>query len=155
MRSRQFFGLSFSEFDTIDICCLKTFTFAGIIGIFVLLPVNCWGNQLQDIDIADFVNNSLDVFTISNVNSGSHWLWVHFSAVYIVTVFICILLFYEYIYISSRRISYFYSSEPQRHHFTILVRSIPTSSSGSIGDSVQSFFSELYPSTYLSHVVVH
>ena len=54
-------------------CRLKTFTFAGIIGIFVLLPVNCWGNQLQDIDIADFVNNSLDVFTISNVNSGSHW----------------------------------------------------------------------------------
>lgn len=54
-------------------CSLKTFTFAGIIGIFVLLPVNCWGNQLKDIDIADFVNNSLDVFTISNVNSGSHW----------------------------------------------------------------------------------
>ncbi|XP_006574918.1 CSC1-like protein At1g69450 isoform X2 [Glycine soja] len=74
---------------------LKTFTFAGIIGIFVLLPVNCWGNQLKDIDIADFVNNSLDVFTISNVNSGSHWLWVHFSAVYIVTGFICILLFYN------------------------------------------------------------
>uniref|UniRef100_I1JE86 CSC1-like protein n=1 Tax=Glycine max TaxID=3847 RepID=I1JE86_SOYBN len=133
---------------------LKTFTFAGIIGIFVLLPVNCWGNQLKDIDIADFVNNSLDVFTISNVNSGSHWLWVHFSAVYIVTGFICILLFYEYKYISSRRISYFYSSEPQPHHFTILVHSIPTSSSGSISDSVQSFFSELYPSTYLSHVVV-
>ncbi|KAG5068149.1 hypothetical protein JHK85_000526 [Glycine max] len=106
---------------------LKMFTFAGIIGIFVLLPVNCWGNQLQDIDIADFVNNSLDVFTISN----------------------------EYIYISSRRISYFYSSEPQPHHFTILVRSIPTSSSGNISDNVQSFFSELYPSTYLSHVVVH
>ncbi|RZC24448.1 CSC1-like protein At1g69450 isoform X3 [Glycine soja] len=81
-------------------------------------------------------------------------LWVHFSAVYIVTGFICILLFYEYKYISSRRISYFYSSEPQPHHFTILVHSIPTSSSGSISDSVQSFFSELYPSTYLSHVVV-
>ncbi|XP_020219977.1 CSC1-like protein At1g69450 isoform X3 [Cajanus cajan] len=81
-------------------------------------------------------------------------LWVHFSAVYIVTGFICIQLFYEYKYISSRRISYFYSSKPQPHHFTILVRSIPTSSSSSISDSVGSFFNELYPSTYLSHVVV-
>ncbi|KAK7307086.1 hypothetical protein VNO77_39833 [Canavalia gladiata] len=134
---------------------LKIFTFAGIVGILVLLPVNCWGNQLKDIDVADFANNSLDVFTISNVNSGSHWLWVHFSAVYIVTGFICILLFYEYKYISSRRISYFYSSEPQPHHFTILVLSIPRSSSGSISDNVESFFKELYPSTYLSNVVIH
>nr|KYP63945.1 putative membrane protein C2G11.09 [Cajanus cajan] len=73
---------------------LKMFTFAGIIGILVLLPVNCWGDQLKSIDVADFVSNSLDVFTISNVNSGSRWLWVHFSAVYIVTGFICIQLFY-------------------------------------------------------------
>ncbi|BAT99068.1 hypothetical protein LR48_Vigan06g122000 [Vigna angularis] len=133
---------------------LKTFTFAGMIGMLVILPVNCWGNQLKDIDVVDFVNNSLDVFTISNVNSGSHWLWVHFSAVYIVSGFICMLLFFEYKYISSKRISYFYSSEPQPHHFTILVHSIPTSSSSSISFSVERFFSELYPSTYLSHVVV-
>jgi len=57
------------------VCSLKVFTFAGIIGILVILPVNCWGNQLEDIDIVDFVSNSLDVFTISNVNSGSHW-WI-------------------------------------------------------------------------------
>ncbi|KAK7407395.1 hypothetical protein VNO78_09282 [Psophocarpus tetragonolobus] len=133
---------------------LKMFTFAAIIGILVILPVNCWGSQLTDIDIGDFVNNSLDVFTISNVNSGSQWLWVHFSAVYIVTGFVCMLLFYEYKFVSSRRISYFYSSKPQPHHFTILVHSIPTSSSSSISDVVQNFFHELYPSTYLSHVVV-
>ncbi|TKY69635.1 CSC protein [Spatholobus suberectus] len=133
---------------------LKMFTFAGIIGMFVLLPVNCWGDQLKDIDVTDFVSNSLDVFTISNVNNGSNWLWVHFSAVYIVTGFICILLFNEYKYISSRRISYFYSSQPEPQHFTILVHSIPTSSSSSISDSVGSFFNELYPSTYLSHVVI-
>ena len=54
-------------------CSLKIFTFAGIIGILVLLPVNCWGNQLQDVDVVDFASNSLDVFTISNVNSGSSW----------------------------------------------------------------------------------
>lgn len=47
--------------------------FAGIIGIFVLLPVNCSGDQLADVDIANISNNSLDVFTISNVKDGSHW----------------------------------------------------------------------------------
>lgn len=125
-------------------CSLKVFAFAGIIGILVLLPINCWGDQLEDIDVADFANNSLDVFTISNVNSGSRWwilpqhfvvvltepclenllqslgnflfiagsfwdqnlyeivihydfhfrLWVHFSAVYAITGFTCLLLFY-------------------------------------------------------------
>ncbi|XP_015956899.1 CSC1-like protein At1g69450 isoform X1 [Arachis duranensis] len=133
---------------------LKIFTFAGIIGIFVLLPVNCWGNQLQDFDVVDFANNSLDVFTISNVNSGSNWLWVHFFAVYILTGFICLLLHHEYKYIALKRLSYFYSSDPRPHQFTILVRSIPSSSSYSISDSVESFFREFYPSTYVSHVVI-
>lgn len=146
-------GLDGVVFMRIITFSVKIFTFAGVIGIFVLLPVNCWGNQLQDFDVANFTSNSLDVFTISNINSGSKWLWVHFSAVYVVTGFICLLLFNEYKLISSRRISYFYSSKPQPHQFAILVNSIPTSSS-SISDSVDSFFKELYPSSYLSHVVV-
>ncbi|MED6180298.1 hypothetical protein PIB30_008793 [Stylosanthes scabra] len=133
---------------------LKIFTFAGIIGIFVILPVNCWGNQLQDFDVIDFANNSLDVFTISNVNTGSSWLWVHFFAIYILTGFICLLLHHEYKNIASKRISYFYSSNPRPHQFTILVHSIPVSKTHSISDSVESFFREFYPSTYVSHVVI-
>ncbi|XP_057948021.1 CSC1-like protein At1g69450 isoform X3 [Malania oleifera] len=81
-------------------------------------------------------------------------LWIHFSAVYVVTVFVCCLLYYEYRYISSKRIAYFYSSKPQPHQFTILVRNIPVSAGSSVSDSVDSFFSECYPSTYLSNVVV-
>jgi hypothetical protein len=50
---------------------LKVFLVAGIIGVFILLPVNCTGDQLQGVDFVDFSNNSLDVFTISNVDSGS------------------------------------------------------------------------------------
>ncbi|XP_011017881.1 PREDICTED: CSC1-like protein At1g69450 isoform X1 [Populus euphratica] len=134
--------------------CLKVFSFAGIIGIFILLPVNCSGTELHQIDFEDLYSNSLDVFTISNVNRGSKWLWIHFSSVYAITIFICYLLYHEYKYISSKRIAYFYSSKPQPHQFTILVRNIPVSAGSSVSDSVQSFFTEYYPATYLSHIVV-
>ncbi|XP_050277280.1 CSC1-like protein At1g69450 isoform X2 [Quercus robur] len=134
---------------------LKVFVVAGIIGIFVILPVNCTGDQLEDVDFSDFSNNSLDVFTISNISSGSKSLWVHFSAVYVVTIFIWYLLYYEYNYISSKRIAYFYSSKPQPHQFTVVVRSIPVSVGSSISNSIETFFKEYHPSTYLSHTVVH
>ncbi|KAI4314124.1 hypothetical protein L6164_027060 [Bauhinia variegata] len=148
-------GLDTLVFMRLITFSLKIFSFAGIIGIFLLLPINCLGTQLEEFDIADLAGNSLDVFTISNVNNGSNRLWIHFSAVYLLTIFTCFLLYYEYKYISSKRISYFYSSKPQPHQFTILVRSIPPSSSSSVSETVESFFKELYPSTYLSHVVIH
>ncbi|KAH7515995.1 hypothetical protein FEM48_Zijuj10G0087500 [Ziziphus jujuba var. spinosa] len=135
-------------------CSLKVFSFAGIIGIFVLLPVNCTG-ELHIVDFTNLPNNSLDVFTISNIGNGSKRLWIHFSAVYVVTIFICYLLYYEYRYISSKRMAYFYSSKPQPHHFTILVHSIPVSVESSVSESVDRFFSEYHPSTYLSHIVIH
>ncbi|XP_044489479.1 CSC1-like protein At1g69450 [Mangifera indica] len=147
-------GLDAVVFMRIITFSLKIFLFAGIIGIFVILPVNCKGTELHEIDFADFSNNSLDVFTISNVNSGSKWLWIHFSAVYLVTGFVCYLLYYEYSYISSKRIAYFYSSKPQPHQFTILVRSIPVPAGSTVCDSVESFFKEYHPSTYLSHMVI-
>ncbi|CAI0390999.1 unnamed protein product [Linum tenue] len=134
--------------------CLKVFAFAGVIGIFVLLPVNSMGTQLHEIDFTDIANNSLDVFTISNVNDGSERLWIHFAAVYTVTIFVCGLLFTEYKYISSKRIAFFHSSDPQPHQFTILVSNIPASSDISIGESVERFFRENHPATYLSHVVI-
>ncbi|XP_022881021.1 CSC1-like protein At1g69450 [Olea europaea var. sylvestris] len=147
-------GLDAVVFMRIITFSLKVFTLAGIIGVFILLPVNCTGDQLQDINFANLTSNSLDVFTISNVNNGSKRLWIHFCAVYVLTIFICYLLYYEYKYISSKRIAYFDSSKPQPHQFTILVHSIPVSAGGSISNNVQSFFMEYHPTTYLSHLVV-
>lgn len=60
----------------------------------------------------------------------------------------------EYLEISSKRIAYFYSSKPQFHQFTVLVRGIPVSSERSCSETVERFFTECYPSTYLSHTVV-
>ncbi|WCJ22186.1 Early-responsive to dehydration stress protein (ERD4) [Euphorbia peplus] len=145
-------GLDAVVFMRIITFSLKVFTFAAVIGIFILLPVNCSGTHA--IDFTDLSNNSLDVFTISNVKSGSSSLWIHFSAVYIVTIFVCCLLYYEFKNVSSKRIEYFLSSKPQPHQFTILVRGIPVSAGSTVSESVESFFSEYHSTTYLSHMVI-
>ncbi|CAL2250188.1 unnamed protein product [Prunus armeniaca] len=142
-------------FMRIFIFSLRVFGFAGIVGVLILLPINYLGNQLDvDFDFSDLPNKSLDSFSISNVNDGSKWLWVHFCAVYIVSGVVCYLLYYEYSYISSKRIAHYYSSKPQPHQFTILVRGIPVSSGSSCSETAEKFFTEYYPSTYLSHSVV-
>ncbi|PHU27667.1 CSC1-like protein [Capsicum chinense] len=146
-------GLDAVVFMRIFIFSAKVFTFAVIMGVFILLPINYMGKQLS-LDIFDLPNKSLESFTISNVDDGSNRLWIHFSAVYIFTAVVCYLLYSEYDHISSKRVAYFYSSKPHPHQFTILVRSIPASSGRSYSETVESFFSEYYPATYLSHWVV-
>ncbi|KAI5340937.1 PREDICTED: CSC1 [Prunus dulcis] len=140
-------------FIRIFIFSLRVFGFAGIVGVVILLPINYLGTQL-DADSSDLANKSLDSFSISNVKDGSKWLWVHFCAVYIFSGVVCYLLYYEYSYISSKRIAHYYSSKHQPHQFTILVRGIPVSSGSSCSETVEKFFTEYYPSTYLSHSVV-
>ncbi|XP_030954339.1 CSC1-like protein HYP1 [Quercus lobata] len=132
---------------------LKVFSVAGVLGVFILLPINFVGTQLNE-DSVDLQNKSLDSFSISNVNDGSNRLWIHFCAAYVFTGVVCYLLYYEYNYISSKRIAYFYSSRPQPHQFTILVRAIPIPSGSTCSETVESFFIENHPSTYLSHSVV-
>lgn len=148
-------GLDAVVFIRIIVFSLRVFSFAGIIGLLVLLPINCLGTQLAAFDITVISSETLDLFTISNVNNESNWLWAHCSAIYLVTAFVCYLLYYEYNYICSKRIAYFHSSKPLPHQFTILVREIPVPAGSSVSQSVDSFFTEYHPFTYLSHVVIH
>jgi hypothetical protein len=150
--------LSIAGFDAfvfirMFIFSLRVFSFAAIIGVFVLIPINYLGNQLK-IDFSDLQNKSVDSFSISNVDDGSKWLWIHFSAAYVFTAFVCYLLYYEYNYISLQRTAYFYSLKPQPNQFTVVVRSIPISSGSTFSESVDNFFREFYPLTYLSHTIV-
>ncbi|KAM0951425.1 putative calcium-dependent channel, 7TM region phosphate [Dioscorea sansibarensis] len=147
-------GLDAVVFMRIFIFSLRVFTVAGVIGVFVLVPVNYLGDQLSGIDFSDIPNKSLDLFSISNVKDGSNRLWVHFSAAYLISAVVCYLLYAEFKYISLKRLAYYNASRPQPHHFTILVRGIPAHDGSSVGDAVENFFTEYHPSTYLSHVVV-
>ncbi|VAI13637.1 unnamed protein product [Triticum turgidum subsp. durum] len=119
------------------------------------MPINFMGDQLQLIDFTDLPSKSVDVLSISNVQDGSNKLWLHFSAVYIITGVACYLLYYEYRYISGKRLEYFMTSKPLPQYFTVLVRAIPITDGGSVSDAVDKFFKEYHSSTYLSHTVVH
>ncbi|ERN06500.1 CSC1-like protein HYP1 [Amborella trichopoda] len=147
-------GLDAVVFMRIFIFSLRIFLIAGILGIFILLPINYLGKQLEDADFADIPNASLDLFSISNVGDRSKWLWIHFVSVYVITGSVCYLLYVEYKYIATKRLSYFLSSQPQPHHFTILVRGIPLKEGNDLSDVVENFFTKYHSSTYLSHQVV-
>ncbi|XP_030469454.2 CSC1-like protein HYP1 isoform X1 [Syzygium oleosum] len=145
-------GLDAVVFTRVFIFSLRVFSFATIVGIGILLPINYLGTQLSD--DSELQNKSLDSFSISNVNDGSNWLWIHFSAAYIFSGVVCYLLYYELSYISDKIIKCFYSCKPLPHDFTVLVRGISTSLGHTVSEDVESFFTEYYPSTYLSHSVV-
>ncbi|KAI3500729.1 hypothetical protein L1887_36554 [Cichorium endivia] len=147
-------GLDGVVFMRIFLFSLKVFCFAGIVGLCVLLPINYMGSQIF-IDFSDFTNKSLESFSISNVNDGSKRLWIHFGAVYAFTAFVCYLLYVEYSYISSKRLAFYSSSDPKPNEFTVLVRGIPKSSTDSLSETVENFFSKYYPSVYLSHYMVY
>lgn len=74
-------GLDAVVFMRIFIFSARVFTFAVIMGVFILLPINYMGKQLS-LDFSDLPNKSLESFTISNVNDGSNRLWIHFSEYY-------------------------------------------------------------------------
>ncbi|XP_074274627.1 CSC1-like protein At1g69450 [Silene latifolia] len=148
-------GLDAVVFIRIITFSMKVFLFAGALGLFVLLPINAAGTQVAAFIIYDIPTATLDLFTISNVNNGSKWLWVHCFAVYLVSGFVCFLLYHEYDYICSKRVAYFYSSKPQPHQFTVLLRGIPVPPGSGVSKAVDSFFMNYYPYTYLSHVVIH
>lgn len=73
-----YFNCNLTCDNIVSHCSLKVFTFAGIIGVCILLPINFLGDQLS-FDFSDLTSKSLDSFSISNVNDGSNrWLLVDF-----------------------------------------------------------------------------
>ncbi|KAI4366506.1 hypothetical protein MLD38_022377 [Melastoma candidum] len=145
-------GLDAVVFLRIIIFSLRVFSVAAFVCIFLVLPVNYYGQEMQHKEIP---LESLEVFTIENVKEGSRWLWAHCLALYIITCSACLLLYFEYKNTSTMRLAFLKASSPNASHFTVLVRSIPWSDQKSYSESVDSFFSNYHGCSYLGHQMVY
>ncbi|XP_061350469.1 CSC1-like protein RXW8 [Gastrolobium bilobum] len=145
-------GLDAVVFVRVLVFSIRVFSIASVICTVLVLPVNYYGKEGMHKNIPF---ESLDVFTIENVEEGSKWLWAHCLALYIITIAACTLLYFEYKSITKLRLLHIIGSPPNPSHFTILVRSIPRSSEESYCDTVKNFFSYYHASTYLSHQMIY
>ncbi|CAL9084607.1 unnamed protein product [Musa textilis] len=144
-------GLDAVVFLRIFVFSIRIFSITAVVCVFGVLPVNYFGQEMQHGRIS---SESLDVFTIANVKEGSKWLWVHCTALYIITCSACSLLYSEYKNISQMKLAHVTGSPPNPSHFTILVRAIPKSTEESLTDIIRNFFTNYHGSSYLSHQII-
>ncbi|KAI5393412.1 CSC1-like protein RXW8 isoform X1 [Lathyrus oleraceus] len=145
-------GLDAVVFVRILVFSIRVFSIAAVICTVLVLPVNYYGKERIHKDIP---LESLEVFTIENVKTGSRLLWAHCLALYIITLAACTLLYFEYKSITKLKLLHIIGSPPRPSHFTIIVRSIPWSAEESYCDTVNKFFSYYHASTYLSHQMIY
>ncbi|KAJ7296707.1 hypothetical protein O6H91_09G007100 [Diphasiastrum complanatum] len=139
-------------FLRIFIFCMRLFAISTILGVCILVPVNYTDTQVRRGNETD----QLDYFTIANVKNGSNRLWVHFSALYILSIVAYCLLYLEYKHISQKRLEFINATRPQPDQFTALVRAIPREQEHqSYSESVEAFFARFYSSTYYTHQMAY
>ncbi|XP_031475831.1 CSC1-like protein At3g54510 isoform X2 [Nymphaea colorata] len=132
---------------------IKLFVPCSVVGLLVLVPVNCTSQERSS---SITLSYSIDSFTISNIGRGSNRLWVHFSCLYVVSLYALYLLYQEYRSLLKRRIQQLYIIKHRPDLFTILVRGVPfCSEHNDHGCSVDHFFSKHYPHAYNSYQVVY
>ncbi|XP_009619283.1 hyperosmolality-gated Ca2+ permeable channel 2.1-like [Nicotiana tabacum] len=145
-------GLDAVVFVRMIVFSFRIFSIAAIVCNFLVLPLNYFGKEMQRHQIPA---ETLEVFTIVNVEEGSRWLWAHCFALYLISCCACFLLYLEYKSISRMRLAYFTSSVSNPSYFTVLVRAIPWSREESYSGTVTRFFTNFYASSYLSHQIVY
>ncbi|KAI5354281.1 PREDICTED: CSC1 [Prunus dulcis] len=145
-------GLDSVVFIRMVVFSLRIFSIAAVVCVFIVLPVNYHGQKMHHQHIP---LQSLEVFTILNVQEGSKWLWTHCLALYIITFSACILLYFEYKTITKMRLAHITASSSNPSYFTVVVRAIPWSAEESYSDSVRKFFTKYHSSSYLSHQMVY
>ncbi|VFQ61422.1 unnamed protein product [Cuscuta campestris] len=74
--------------DVLVFVRIKFFVGCSLVGVLVLLPLNYFGSNEESKSY-----HSTDSFTISNISSGSNWLWVHFSVLCFVSCYGLYLLY--------------------------------------------------------------
>uniref|UniRef100_A0A0E0KIG8 CSC1/OSCA1-like 7TM region domain-containing protein n=1 Tax=Oryza punctata TaxID=4537 RepID=A0A0E0KIG8_ORYPU len=149
---RRVAGLDSVVFLRLFIFSIRIFSITSLVCIFGVLPVNYHGKEKNH---ARIPAESLNVFTIANLKEGSRMLWVHCVALYVITISACILLYYEYKYISRKRLAHITGSPPNPGHFSVLVRSVPKSDNELLDDTIRNFFVNYHGSSYLSHQMIY
>ncbi|CAL2233879.1 unnamed protein product [Prunus armeniaca] len=145
-------GLDSVVFIRMVVFSLRIFSIGAVVCVFIVLPVNYHGQKMHHQHIP---LQSLEVFTILNVQEGSKWLWTHCLALYIITFSACVLLYFEYKTITKMRLAHITASSSNPSYFTVVVRAIPWSAEESYSDSVRKFFTKYHASSYLSHQMVY
>ncbi|CAN1139927.1 CSC1-like protein At3g54510 [Linum perenne] len=126
---------------------INFFGFSSLLGLAVLVPVNYGGHE----DDASKIRHYMDPFSISNVPTGSNRLWVHFTCLWLISIYGLFLLYKEYGMILNKRVHRLRILRPQPEQFTVLVRRVPyCSEHGAYGCAVDHFFSKYYPHSYCS-----
>ncbi|KAF8024681.1 hypothetical protein BT93_F1761 [Corymbia citriodora subsp. variegata] len=150
----SFGGLDAVVFIRILVFSLRVFSIAAFVCMFLVLPANYHGKEMHH---KQFPYESLEVFTIANVQQGSKWLGAHCLALYIISCSAWLLLYFEYRSIATMRLAHIKTSASAMNpsHFTVLVRSIPWSAEESYSHSVEKFFSNYHLLTYLGHQMVY
>ncbi|EFJ15037.1 hypothetical protein SELMODRAFT_156268 [Selaginella moellendorffii] len=148
-------GLDAAVLLRIFIFSMRFFAICTLIGVGILAPLNYTDNQVSHASQIGLLFDSLDLFTISNISNGSNRLWIHLAALYVISFSAYWLLHMEYKHVTQKRLEVLSTARPQPDQYTVLVRSIPRESQEeSYSASIDRFFSQYHPHTYLSHQMV-
>ncbi|XP_073040792.1 CSC1-like protein At3g54510 isoform X2 [Primulina eburnea] len=156
-------ALRVTEAEILDNCGLDVYVFVrlfkfgtnffmvcSVVGLLVLLPLNYKAGGKGS------PRYSMDSFTISNISSGSNWLWVHCSCLYFLSCYGLYLLYKEYDNILHKRIHQLHRMRHEPNQFTVLVREIPLCEEHKAQDCcVDHFFSKYHPHSYQSYQILY
>ncbi|XP_021750703.1 CSC1-like protein At3g54510 [Chenopodium quinoa] len=130
---------------------IRFFVVCSVIGLLILLPLNYYSESSQS-NHSHYMNS----FTISNIQAGSNRLWVHFSCLWLISLYGLYMLYKEYKEILAKRILWLQKLKDRPDHFTVLVREIPLCPEHkSYGCSVHHFFTRHYQHAFQSHQMLY
>lgn len=86
-------GIDALYYDRVLRLGMKAFTGIAAICMGLILPVNYAASSAPD---EQSVRQQFDRITLSNVGEGNNVLWVHFVVVWLITLWVCFLLYEHY-----------------------------------------------------------
>ncbi|CAL0314191.1 unnamed protein product [Lupinus luteus] len=147
-------GLDSAAFLRIYTLGLKIFVPVTVVALLILIPVNVSSGTLFNLK-KELVVSDIDKLSISNVPPKSIRFFVHIALEYLVTLWVCFLLYKEYNNVSTMRLQFFVSQRRRVEQFTVVVRNVHHIHGHSVADSVDNFFQKNHPSHYIGHQAVY